>query len=120
MKTMNSPHPAGKFERFGLWLGRAWRRFDRRATGAMRTFGLPEWAVTVVKLALLGVLLYVAFMAVFWMTLLLLVVIVGARASTNADDLYHWGEGDEQDHRKSVFYHPLSYSDDPDPRFEDD
>ena len=27
---------------------------------------------------------------------------------------------DEHDHRKSVFYHPLSYSDDPDPRFEDD
>jgi hypothetical protein len=84
MKTTNRRHLAGKFERFGLWLGRAWRGFDRRAAGVMRAFGLPEWAVTVIKLALLGVLLYVAFMAVFWMALLLLVVVVGGWVAENS------------------------------------
>ena len=29
-------------------------------------------------------------------------------------------QAEERDHREGLFYHPASYNDDPDPRFEDD
>ncbi|VFR27459.1 hypothetical protein BRI6_4610 [plant metagenome] len=76
------------------------------------------------KLALLTVLFYTA----FWMALVLVFIVVAAWgtghawASDDDEDDYDFvgHKAEERDHRDSLFYHPASYNDDPDPRFEDD
>lgn len=82
--------------------------------------GLPAGGATVpmwvVKLAILGVLLYVA----VWAALLLVALVVAARMAPQGDDDFLGRKAEELDHRESLFYHPASYNDDPDPRFEDD
>lgn len=114
-------------ERAGRVFGRMWRagaRLDRKARGWLVARGLGAnvaagllWAV---KLVVLGVLLYAA----FWLALLLVFAVTAAWLVSNAHEVVNEQPqqmtDDEHDHRKSVFYHPLSYSDDPDPRFEDD
>lgn len=116
-------------ERSGRTVGRMWKgaaRLDRKARGLLVASGLSGgvsamlmWAV---KLAALGVLLYFA----FWLALLLLIVVVaswtaqhGAAYQEEEDDLLG-RQAEERDHREGLFYHPASYNDDPDPRFEDD
>jgi len=75
-------------ERFGRWLGRGWRgymRGERRVSAALVAKGMPVAVavalVWVVKLVVLGVLLYVT----FWMALLLIFAIAGAWVARNAD-----------------------------------
>lgn len=72
-----------------------------------------------VKLTALGVLAYVA----FWLAVLLtLVVIAGAWAARSHDqaDREEWAIGDQAEHKRSPFYDPINYDDDPDPRFDDE
>lgn len=116
-------------ERFGRWAGGMWRggvRREHRLADWLTAHGLPIGATTallwVVKLAALGVLLYFA----FWLALLLMIVVVagwtaqhGAAHQEEEDDLLG-RQAEERDHREGLFYHPASYNDDPDPRFEDD
>ncbi|MDD3673886.1 DUF3742 family protein [Thauera propionica] len=124
---MNTNTRLGNAERFGRWLGQSWRGYVRRerlAAGWLVVQGLPAGGATallwIAKLAVLGALLYAA----FWLTLLFVFVIATAWLANRSDeDALEQSQGaddEEHDHRKSVFYHPLSYSDDPDPRFEDD
>ena len=114
-------------ERAGRVFGRMWRagaRLDRKAQGWLvaRSLGagLATGLLWTVKLVVLVVLLYAA----FWLALLLVFAVIAAWLASNAheavNELPQQMVDDEHDHRKSVFYHPLSYSDDPDPRFEDD
>ena len=114
-------------ERLGRWLGGMWRggaRLDRKAKDWLLTRGLsPGTAKAVllaVKLVTLGVLLYTA----FWLTLLLVFVMTAARMTTRDDTEiesdFLGRRAKERDHREGIFYHPASYNDDPDPRFEDD
>jgi len=72
----------------------------------------------IIKLAVIGVLLYVA----FWLALLLLLVASAAWLARGVDQTEpeEWAVGDQADHKKSVFYDPINYNDDPDPRFDDD
>lgn len=77
----------GKSERFGRWLGRRWRgylRREHRVSAWLVAQRVPARVASVllwiVKLAVVGVLLYVA----FWLTLLLLFAVVAARAASNA------------------------------------
>lgn len=119
----------GNAERLGRWTGGMWSGFvrrERQVAGWLVARGLSAGAATallwVVKLAVLGVLLY----AMFWLALLLVLAIVAAWAvqdgaadqEEDADLLDRQAE--ERDHREGLFYHPASYNDDPDPRFEDD
>ncbi|MBJ7223547.1 MULTISPECIES: DUF3742 family protein [unclassified Brenneria] len=126
---MNTTTRSSTAERFGRWLGHGWRACARRETqmsGWLVAKGLPEGGALVLpwllKLALLAVLLYAA----FWLALLLVFVIVAAwgaehaSASDDDDDDFLGHKAEERDHRDSLFYHPASYNDDPDPRFEDD
>jgi len=85
---MNTTPRITTAERFGRWLGRGWRgvvRGERRVSAWMVEKGVPIAVATalvwVVKLAVLGVLLYVA----FWVTLLLLFAIAGAWVARNTD-----------------------------------
>ena len=115
-------------ERFGRWAGGMWRggvRRERRLAGRLVARGLPPGAATallwLVKLAVLGVLLYAA----FWLALLLVFSVAAAwamqhgTADQEEPDLLN-RQAEERDHREGLFYHPASYNDDPDPRFEDD
>ena len=113
-------------ERLGRTLGRAWRgcaHLDRRAQGWLLARGWAPGAakavLLVVKLTALGVLAYVA----FWLAVLLtLVVVAGAWAARNHDqaDREEWAIGDQAEHKRSPFYDPINYDDDPDPRFDDE
>lgn len=112
--------------RLGRWLGGVWRgwlRAEGRVHRWLMAQGLPVGGATVltwvIKLAILGVLLYAA----FWVALMLVAVVLAARMAEQApqgDDDFLGRRAEEQDHRESLFYHPASYNDDPDPRFEDD
>lgn len=122
MKTMS---PTAKAERAGNWLGRAWRGYMRKEVRAVQWLasnGLPAsagrllfWVVTI---AAFGVLLYMA----FWLALLLLLATAVAFAARNSDhdEPQELAIGDQSEHKKSVFYDPIFYNDDPDPRFDDD
>ncbi|NMG55407.1 DUF3742 family protein [Aromatoleum aromaticum] len=124
MTTKNRP---GNAERLGRWLGGLWRGFvrqERGVSGWLVARGMPAGGATallwIVKLAVLGALLYAA----FWLALMFVFFIATAWLVSSSDEgvleQSQGAEDEEHDHRKSVFYHPLSYSDDPDPRFEDD
>lgn len=112
--------------RLGRWLGSVWRgwlRAERRVHRWLMAQGLPAGGVAVpiwgVKLATLGVLLYIA----VWAALLPVALVVAARMAEQApqgDDDFLGRKAEELDHRESLAYDPINYSDDPDPRFEDD
>lgn len=116
-------------ERVGRSLGQGWRggvRIERCVSIWLMGQGVPKALTAVllwtVKLACLGMLLYAA----FWVALLLVVALVVVRSvSTTAigDDEsadFLGSTAELRDHRDGLFYHPASYNDDPDPRFEDD
>lgn len=89
------------------------------ADGARTAGGRCSGADLGVKLATLGVLLYVS----VWAALLLVALAVAARMAEQApqgDDDFLGRKAEELDHRESLAYDPINYSDDPDPRFEDD
>jgi hypothetical protein len=85
---MNANLGTTNAERAGRWLGRAWRSFARQEARAIRWLasqGLPAGVARllfwVVKLAIFGVLLFVA----FWLALLLALAVVAAWIVRNAD-----------------------------------
>lgn len=98
--TMSTKTQRSTAERLGRWLGGVWRgygRGERQAWLWLTAQGMPAGGATgllwVVKLGVLGILFYAA----FWLTLLLVLAIVGAWAARNADwndkpDL-EWREG---------------------------
>ncbi len=111
--------------RAGRILGRAYRSAMRREAHVVRWLvgkGLPiagaKAILWIIKLAALAVLLYVAFR----LALLLLLVASAAwlASGVNQAEPEEWAIGDQADHKKSVFYDPINYNDDPDPRFDDD
>ncbi len=122
-----------KAEYVGKRLGRAWRGFVRqesRATQWMVDRGLSRLVAVsilwIVKLIVLAILLYAA----FWLALVVALVAIAAAVARHAspDDAEHydedagrpeWERGEPTDHRQRLFYDPLSYNDDPDPRFHD-
>lgn len=114
-------------ERTGRFLGKLWRRCVRlewKARGWLVAQGLApgvaKTALLVATFAVLGMLLYAA----FWMAALVVFVVIAAwaaRQQSNDDDSDFLGrKAEERDHREGPFYHPTSYDDDPDPRYEDD
>jgi len=124
---MNTTTRIRTAERFGRWLGRGWRgymRGERRVSAWLVAQGMPVSVATalvwVVKLAVLAALIYVA----FWLALLLFFVMATAMVAEHSgaqeeDDDFMNRKAEERDHRESLFYHPINYNDDPDPRFQD-
>ena len=117
----------------GKRLGRAWRGLahqEARATHWMVGHGMPQLAAAsilwIVKLALLAVLLYAAFWLAFLAAFVMIAAAV-ARHASPADVQHHdedagrpeWERGEPTDHRQRLFYDPISYNDDPDPRIHD-
>lgn len=127
--TMGTKTRVSNADRFGRWAGGMWRggvRRERRLADSLVARGLPAGAATallwLMKLAVLGVLLYAA----FWLALLLVFAVVTAwavqhsTADQEEEPLLLNRQAEERDHREGLFYHPASYNDDPDPRFEGD
>jgi hypothetical protein len=88
MSTMKRTAPNSFAERAGRTLGRMWRGFLRRERSAcewLTAQGLPPGIaralLLIVRLAVLGVALYVA----FWVVLLWVFAIVAARMARNTD-----------------------------------
>lgn len=111
-------------ERLGRLAGKAvrnYRRIEARLLEMMRKKGIPNGiGVTllwVIKLLIVGGLLYIA----FWLALILFFVVVAARLSlVPMHDEEEWAIGEQADHKDSVFYDPINYTDTPDPRFDDE
>ncbi|WP_175927473.1 DUF3742 family protein [Burkholderia cepacia] len=90
MTTATHHHPWA--QRAGQIAGRAWRGYARREQqliGALTAQGMParlaSTALWVVKLAVLGLLLYLA----FWLTLLFAFAVVAAWVARNTDWDYY-------------------------------
>lgn len=120
---MNTHPPVGKAQRAGAACGHAWQgwlRQEKRLIVWGVTQGVPaaltQTLLWVVKLLLIGALFYLA----FWVVLLVLFASIAllAAKNQNGEDVRELSE--DEDHRKSVFYDPINYNDDPDPRFEDE
>lgn len=111
-------------ERVGRWAGRAWCGYLRRERSVLQWLqskGIPALLAKIllwtIKLLLVGGLLYIA----FWVCLILLVCVVVARLSlVPMQDEEEWAIGEQAEHKNSVFYDPINYTDTPDPRFDDD
>lgn len=98
MTTKNRP---GNAERLGRWLGGLWRgsiRRERQVAGWLAAQGVPATGATallwIVKLAVLGALLYAA----FWLALLLLFALAAAWVAGDAlpeedDEKAEWRMG---------------------------
>ncbi|MFW7343906.1 MULTISPECIES: DUF3742 family protein [Alcaligenaceae] len=124
---MNQTTRISKAERVGRWLARGRRgylRSEREVSGWLVAQGLPAPIVStllwIVTLAVVVGLLYTA----FWLALLLGFAVAAAwvagHSNEQDEDDFLGRNAEERDHRKSIFYHPASFNDDPDPRFEDD
>ncbi|WP_369148731.1 DUF3742 family protein [Burkholderia pseudomallei] len=121
---MRTPAHANVAERIGQAFGRAWltiRRQDARVAQHLMRQGLPRGVALLIiwaaKLLVLGALLYVSFWLVF---LLVVLAIAGVAAShIDASERDESPLSDESDHKKNLFYDPINYNDDPDPRFDD-
>ena len=110
-------------ERTGRALGRMCRwvaRLDRKACGWLAARGLPvalaKALLWVVKLSVLGVLLY----AVFWLALLLVFAVAAVWAVRDSDhESEEWAVGEQAEHKNNPGYHPVLYNDAPDSRYAD-
>ena len=112
-----------KASRFGQWAGRQWRRYVRREAEAilwLKSKGLLDylanalaWSVRI-SILLLMVLLF------FSLAVIIAIVYVPAKCLGNSiREPERWAVGDQDDHKKSVFYDPINYNDPDDPRFDD-
>lgn len=115
MTTMNTKTRSNA-ERFGRWLGCGWRGYVRREQRAvvwMVAQGLPAGGAKallwVVKLVVLGVLLYVA----FWLALLLLFAVAVAWAAQNSapPDEDEWPFQTLDELSKTPGYDPVLHND---------
>jgi len=114
---MNTTTRITTAERFGRWLGRGWRgyvRGERRVSGWLVAKGVPVAVaavlVWVVKLVVLGVLLYVA----FWVALLLGFIIAAAWAlerQHSAEEQFEWQYPTIEELREMPGYDPNLYND---------
>lgn len=94
-------------DRLGQMLGRMWRgylRQEQRVSGWLVEHGVPAGGTAVllwiVKLMVLGVLLYVA----FWFVLLLVFALLAARGlAQNAQDEDLWAQKDELRHGEAGY-----------------
>ncbi|HBN9632364.1 TPA: DUF3742 family protein [Pseudomonas aeruginosa] len=121
---MNTKARISNAERFGRRIGGMWRGFvrrERQVAGWLVAHGLSAGAATAllwgVKLAVLGVLLYVA----FWLALLFGFATAAAwmARESDQDESEEWAVGEQAEHKNNPGYHPALYNDAPDSRYAD-
>ncbi|MFJ4346354.1 DUF3742 family protein [Pseudomonas sp. NPDC089401] len=95
---------------------------ERALTARLTKMGVPLLLSKTVlwgaKVTLAAVMLYAA----FWIAIVLigLALFIWLVRSVDDTEAPQWGARASEDHRESIFYHPASHNDDPDPRFDDD
>jgi len=103
MATKTAHHPAGFLARLAHWLGRTWARGWNKAGAALASAGLPPKAVAaltwVAKLAIVAVLLYVAFWVVMLVVFVILVMNMGAHRGGGGNAGYTVPEDDEPSYK---------------------
>ncbi|MBS0292330.1 MAG: DUF3742 family protein [Rhodanobacteraceae bacterium] len=112
---MNTATRISTAERLGRSFGRGWRAYargERRVSNWLASKGMPVAGATAllwgIKLAALGLLLYVA----FWIALVLLALAAaGWAAAANTSDEDEWPFTDLTELRKTPGYDPNLYND---------
>jgi fatty acid desaturase len=96
-------------------------RQEQKVNGWLVEHGVPAGGATallwIVKLVVLGVLLYVA----FWLALLLVFAVAAAWMirDSDHDESEEWAVGEQAEHKNNSGYHPVLYNDAPDSRYAD-
>ena len=114
-------------KRFVRWFGQVWRAYLRREHRVvvwLVSVGIPGGVATAlvwaVKLAVLGVLFYVA----FWLALIFLFVVALARSAGSSDaakaEEGEWPFARQDDIREMSWYDPVPYNDTAHPDFPDE
>lgn len=118
-------HNKGWAWRLGIGMGRAWSgyaRFEKKAACWLVAQGAPVAAASallwLVKIAVLGVLFYVA----FWLALLVLFAVAVAWSAGHGEpaEEYEWPFTDLHELRKTPGYDPVPYNDFDHPDFPDE
>ncbi len=88
----------------------------------MRRKGVPEGLALLLAGAFMVLVVGLALYVLFWLTLLVLVAVCAVLVIANLKpvDSDDWVLKEQGDHKNDPFYDPINYSDDPDPRFDDD
>lgn len=117
---MNTNPGVSTAERAGRRLWRGFVRWETRAAGWMVRCGLPAFLVLpllwIFNLIILALVIY----ASVWIALVLVIALFAAKGMAQADQSEVKWFRRADDHRNELFYDPINYNDDPDPRFEDD
>ncbi|WP_442969050.1 DUF3742 family protein [Pseudomonas sp. PGPR40] len=112
-----------KASRFGQWAGRQWRRYVRRESEAilwLKSKGLLDCLANVLAWSVRISILLLTVPLVVLVTAIIAIVYVPSKCLGNSiGEPKRWTVGDQDDHKKSVFYDPINYNDPDDPRFDD-
>lgn len=121
---MKPSAPTSFAARLGQVLGQMWQAYMRqewKVSGWLVAQGLPvgvaKVVLLVIKLVVLGALLYVA----FWLALLLVFAVAAAWMirDSDHDESEEWAVGEQAEHKNNPGYHPVLYNDAPDSRYAD-
>ena len=116
---MNRYPNSSKAERFGRWLGKNCRRAvnqELRLWNWLRAKHVPPVIVFLLSWSVRIALIIALFTLSFWVLLFVLAVVLVSKISVPEGE---YGQHDV-DHRKTLYYDPQNYNDDPDPRFDDE
>ncbi|WP_428983133.1 DUF3742 family protein [Pseudomonas bijieensis] len=110
-------------ERLGEYAGRCWRSYLRgldRLSGGLQRVGVPYVLSRMITWGLQALVLFVLLCVAFWVTVIVAFIFVAVLTLVRSGwEREEWGLGEQNDHKKSVFYDPINYNDPDDPRFED-
>ena len=116
---MNRYPNSSKAERFGRWLGKNCRiavNQERRLWNWLRAKHVPTMIVFLLSWSVRVALIIALFTLSFWLLLFVLAIVLVSKISVPEGE---YGQHDV-DHRKTLYYDPKNYNDDPDPRFDDE
>lgn len=111
---------------FGQLLGYAWRgvvRQQNRIGRWMSGKGVSPDVASIVMWAATMMVLAVLVVAAFWVALAFVFAFGAIKAIQNLSlesERPKWEPNDPNDHRNNLFYDPINFNDDSDPRFDDD
>lgn len=110
-------------ELMGRWVGSQWRKFvsgEARVIYWLKSKRLPGCiAHTLAWSMRLSFLLIIASLVVLIVAIVAIAYVSGKSFGGSAENPAGWPADEQNDHKKSVFYDPINYSDSDDPRFDD-
>jgi fatty acid desaturase len=88
----------------------------------MRRKGIPDGLAQVLAWIAVIAVVGASFYVLFWLTLIVVVVLCAVLVVSHLSpqEATEWHVEPRRDHRDSPFYHPDAFTDDPDPRFDDE